>query len=103
MRALTRTERTGTHRTMTLSDWLRQHGKSPDWLSAQLTAATSRAVSASTVRRWLSGDRTPRHVAHIREIERLTGGHVSASDVLHAPRVVRPPGRPRCRRMIATS
>lgn len=73
---------------MRLREWLDSEGKSPEWLAGKL------AVDGRTVRRWLVGDAHPRDPDHMKEIEALSKGKVSASDVLFRPVAKRKAGRP---------
>lgn len=73
---------------MRLREWLDSEGKSPEWLASKL------AVDGRTVRRWLVGSARPRDPDHMREIEALTKGKVTSSDVLFRPVPKRAVGRP---------
>lgn len=72
---------------MRLREWLETNGKSPEWLAEKL------GRDGSTVRRWLRGTRRPNN-ADIGQIEALTEGQVTASDILLRPSPKRRPGRP---------
>lgn len=74
---------------MRLKDWLASINATPEWLAGQL------GVSSRTVYNWISG-RAPRDRTHIAKIVKLSGGKVTADDLLlprPAPRKGR--GRPK--------
>jgi len=73
---------------MSIREWLDSVDKTPEWLARQLGRPTN------TVRRWMSGRHFPRDADDIRRIEELSGGLVTASDVLLRPTPKGRPGRP---------
>jgi DNA-binding transcriptional regulator YdaS (Cro superfamily) len=73
-----------THITDTrIAIWLREQGKTQAWFANKL------GISIATMSRVVRGETVPRTSTVLR-IERLTGGQVTASDLLHAKTINTP-------------
>lgn len=71
-------------KTMTLDDWLKRQGESPEWLADKI------GVGRPAVTRYLNGSRRPEWDV-IERITRVTNGAVTANDFLKIRRKVRRP------------